>query len=112
MERSVTTVVVHIAVNFKSSYIMDVWVYLNLNLRISMEYLIDYGFGSYKSVLYPFSTYDMSLVLGKRTSAALTNSYKELLMHFFPSKVYIDTGIRKILSENPLIKVCPKNNYL
>ena len=112
MERIITAVVVHIAVNFKSSYIMDVWVYLNLNLRISMQYLIDYGVGSYKSVLYPFSTYDVSLVFGKRTPADLTNSYKELLMHFFPSKVYIDTGIRKILSENPLIKVCPKNNYL
>ena len=85
-------------------------VYLKLNRCVSIQYEIDSVFCSHKSVLYCVSADGMNLVLENGAPTSVTNSYKSLLTQCVPDTVDTDIGISKILSENPLIKVHPKNN--
>ena len=81
---------------------------LNFNGHVSIQYVINFGVCSHKRVLCNVSTDGIILVIEKGTPTAVTNSYEALLTQFFPDKVYIDAGISKILSDNPLVKVHPK----
>ena len=108
MGRSRATLFIHTTTNCKPPYMMGVWVYLNLNQYISIQYTIYSEVGSYKSVLCRVSTGDRRLVLEKCTPTDVTNSHEEFLTHFIPDKFYTYVGIRKILSKNPFIKIHPK----
>ena len=50
----------------------------------------------------------MILILENGAPTAIANYYEALLTHFFPTRVYIDSGITNILAKNNLIKVYPK----
>ena len=72
--------VTHTTTTFKSSYMMDLWVDLMLNQCVSIQYAINYGVGSHKSVLCRVLKYNMSLVLEKVAPNAINHSYEALLM--------------------------------
>ena len=78
---------------------------LKFNLRVRIQYAIDYGVVSPKSVLCRVSTDGMRLVLEKVTPTNISNYYEALLIQIVPTKVDIDTSISNILAENSLIKV-------
>ena len=50
-DRIGATVIFHITAYFKPPYIIDVWVELKLNLRVSIQYTINSGSASHKLVL-------------------------------------------------------------
>ena len=75
---------------------MDIWVELKLNQFSSIQYLINSGVGSYKSVLCRVLTHGMSLVIENITPNVIDNSCKSILTQFVPAKVDIGTGIIKV----------------
>ena len=108
MDRSSATTVLHPTTIFKPPYRMDVWVGLKLDWYVTIQYAIDSGVGSHKSVFFHLLTDGMNIFLKNGIPTAITNSYKALLMQFIPNKFYIDARTREILYENPLIKFHPK----
>ena len=75
---------------------------------VSIQYAIYYGVGSHKLILCCVSTDGTSLFLEEVTPTVVTNSYGALLKQFVPDRVVIDDGIRKILADNPHVKVHPR----
>ena len=98
---SSTTAVTHTTTTFKSSYMMDLWVDLMLNQCVSIQYAINYGVSSHKSILYSVSTDGTRLILEKSMLTTINNYYKAILMQFVPAKVEIGAIIRNIIAEKP-----------
>ena len=102
VDRSSTTSVFHTTTDIKPPYIMDVWVYLKLNLYVSIHYSrVCY----HKSVLCCVSIDIMGIFLKNFTLNYVTDSYKEILKQLVNSNVGIDSIIINTISENLLIKV-------
>ena len=70
--------------------------------------MIYYGVGYHTLILCCVSTDGMGLVLEEVTPTAVTNSYGYPLKQFVPDKAAIHDGIRKILADNPHMKVKPE----